>query len=138
MKQILNDRKSSLTGLLFGSFFLFTGIALGAMGAHLLEKKLGVLQLKTFKTGVTYQIYHGLGLLLLSLIQMTMGEFIRLGIPIYLLISGVFLFSFNCYFYALSGIKGFALAVPLGGVLFILGWFWIFCKFLKIRLAAVK
>ena len=108
------------------------------MGAHILEKKLGPLPLKTFKTGVTYQIYHGLGLLILSLLQMIMGEIVKLAIPMYMLMAGVFLFSFNCYFYALSNIKTFAMVVPIGGVLLILGWFWIFCKFLKIRLDATK
>ena len=133
MTKTKNDRKSTLNALLFGSFFLFLGIALGAMGAHVLEKKLELSQLKIFKTGVTYQIYHGFGLLLLSLLQMVIGEIICLAVPIYMLIAGVFVFSFNCYFYAFSNIKFFAYSVPLGGVLFILGWFIVFIKFLNLK-----
>ena len=46
--------------LLFAAFFGATAIILGAFGAHLLKKKLSIEQLKSFETGVKYQIYHAI------------------------------------------------------------------------------
>ncbi|MBT4869336.1 MAG: DUF423 domain-containing protein, partial [Polaribacter sp.] len=52
--------------LLFAAFFGATAIILGAFGAHLLKKKLSIEQLKSFETGVKYQIYHAIVLLVLG------------------------------------------------------------------------
>jgi len=53
--------------LLFtGSIFGFLGVIIGAFGAHGLEKSLDVDALATFETGVKYQMYHALLLLLVD------------------------------------------------------------------------
>ena len=52
--------------LLFAAFFGATAIILGAFGAHLLKKKLSVEQLQSFETGVKYQMYHAIVLLILG------------------------------------------------------------------------
>ena len=49
------------TGILFG----FLAVVLGAFGAHGLEKVLDSSLIDTFNTGVTYQMYHALLLLIL-------------------------------------------------------------------------
>jgi uncharacterized membrane protein YgdD (TMEM256/DUF423 family) len=55
--------------LIAGSTFLFLAVLLGAFGAHGLKKILDVQALETFRTGVTYQFYHGFGLICLALIS---------------------------------------------------------------------
>ena len=46
-----------------------TGIALGAIGAHLLKGNTFIteLQLESFKTGVRYQMFHAIMILILTL-----------------------------------------------------------------------
>jgi uncharacterized membrane protein YgdD (TMEM256/DUF423 family) len=107
--------------LIFGILFVLLGIIFGAFGAHGLKKFVSEAKLVTFETGVRYQIYHGLALILLALIQKIYS--LRVQITLFSFIVGIILFSFNCYFYTLSGEKVFAMIVPLGGVLFIVGWF---------------
>jgi uncharacterized membrane protein YgdD (TMEM256/DUF423 family) len=52
--------------LLSGSIFGFLAIILGAFGAHLLKKKLTQEQLQSFETGVKYQMYHAIVLLVIG------------------------------------------------------------------------
>ena len=48
------------------AFFGFVAIILGAFGAHALKEVLTAEQLVSFETGVRYQMYHALFLLLVS------------------------------------------------------------------------
>ena len=107
--------------IILGAFFLFLAVALGAFGAHGLQKALDPKNLATFKTGVSYHFYHGFGLLLVGIIQKQFDD-LNLEKVALCFTMGILFFSFNCYFYAISNIKTFAMIVPLGGVLFILGW----------------
>ena len=53
--------------LVFAAFLGATGIIFGAFGAHFLKKKLTTDQLQSFETGVKYQMYHAIVLLVLGL-----------------------------------------------------------------------
>lgn len=107
--------------LLIASTFLVLAVAIGAFGAHGLEKTLSEKALNTFETGVRYHFYHALGLLILGCMQHLFQQ-IQLKMPVLLLSAGILLFSFNCYLYAVTGIKAMAMIVPIGGVCFIAGW----------------
>ena len=121
--------------MLLGAFFLFLAVAIGAFGAHGLTKLLDEKALATFKTGVTYQFYHGFALLFVGLCHgfsdQTKGlspHLKRAGISFSI---GIILFSFNCYFYALTKIKFLAMVVPLGGLSFLIGWAFLIKCFYK-------
>ncbi len=129
----LTERHSTIHAFIAGTLFLFLGVGIGAFGAHGLESRLTDKLLKTYTTGVTYQFYHGLGLLALGLIQMHLGSVLKLASSIYLFMVGILLFSFNCYLYALTEIKTFALIVPIGGVCFLIGWFLAFIKLVTLK-----
>jgi uncharacterized membrane protein YgdD (TMEM256/DUF423 family) len=100
-------------------------VIFGAFGAHGLKKYLDIEQLKSFETGVKYQMYHALLLILTGVIfpfegfsQNLMGWFFLLGI---------FLFSFSIYGLVLSSARGRKMSflgpvTPLGGLLLVLGW----------------
>ncbi|MFI3137111.1 MAG: DUF423 domain-containing protein, partial [Methylococcaceae bacterium] len=47
--------------LLFGALAAFTGVGLGAFGAHGLKAILSPEMLDVYKTGVNYQMWHALG-----------------------------------------------------------------------------
>jgi uncharacterized membrane protein YgdD (TMEM256/DUF423 family) len=106
--------------LLIGSIVLFLAVLLGAFGAHGLKKILEPQALETFKTGVTYQFYHGFGLICLALVSQIFN--IEVKKSALLFIVGIFLFSGNCYLYSITQIKTIAMIIPAGGLSFISGW----------------
>lgn len=111
--------------LMCGGIYGSLAVILGAFGAHGLKKILGDEQLKSFETGVKYQMYHALLLILCGIIfpfegfsENLMGWFI---------IVGIFFFSFSIYGLVLSGARGRKIAflepvTPLGGLLLVMGW----------------
>jgi len=114
---------------LLGGLFILSAVMLGAFGAHGLKKILDITALETFKTGVTYQYYHGFGLLFLGLIGKSLTiDFSKSAIAF---TFGIFLFSFNCYIYAVTQIKTIAMIIPVGGLLFMLGWIFFIIKIYK-------
>ena len=58
------DRKIISTAAILGMI----AIILGAFGAHAIKKVLLIDQLATFETGVRYQMYHALFLLLIGIL----------------------------------------------------------------------
>lgn len=118
--------------LVLGAALLALGVLIGAFGAHGLKNIVEPEKLVTFETGVRYHFYHALGLVLIALLQQTF-QTMKLGITFYSFFVGILLFSFNCYFYVLTDIKAFAMIVPLGGLMFVVGWTALTVKALKLR-----
>lgn len=118
--------------LVTGCLFLALAVLIGAFGAHGLKNIVTPEKLLTFETGVRYHFYHGFGLVMVAMAQQLFPE-IRLNASFYAFTVGILLFSFNCYFYVLSGIKVFAMIVPVGGLLFVIGWALFAWKALKLR-----
>jgi len=107
-----------ITGALFGML----AVIFGAFGAHALKKILTKEQLKSFETGVKYQMYHALVLLFA-------GSYFNVpsSAIYYAFVIGVILFSFSIYGLVLSDAKGKKMKflgpiTPLGGLLLIVGW----------------
>lgn len=115
----------SQLALIFGAIFGFLAIILGAFGAHLLKKKLNTDQLNSFETGVKYQMYHAIVLVVLGFkfsTELTLDKYI-----IYAFISGVILFSFSIYGLIISSARNKKLRflgpiTPLGGLFLVLAW----------------
>lgn len=118
--------------LMTGAALVFFAIVLGAFGAHGLKKILDEAHLHTFKTGVDYQMVHGLALLLLGILQKQFSE-LALDRVYAFIICGIVLFCTNCYLYAITDIKVFAMIVPLGGISFLVAWAMLFFSIGKIR-----
>ncbi|MBD2182359.1 DUF423 domain-containing protein [Planktothrix sp. FACHB-1355] len=98
-------------------------VALGAFGAHALKEKLTERSLEIFETGVRYQMYHALALLLVALL-LTRAEIPQTSLIAsgFAFIAGVVIFSGSLYALSLSGVKWLGAITPLGGVAFIVGW----------------
>jgi uncharacterized membrane protein YgdD (TMEM256/DUF423 family) len=107
--------------ILAGAIFMALAVSLGAFGAHALKKVLSPEMLTIYHTGVEYQFYHALGLLLTGLIGFHIKSKL-IGWTGVLLTTGIILFSGSLYLLALSGIKALGAITPLGGVSFIAGW----------------
>lgn len=108
-----------------GALFGMLAVLLGAFGAHALKKKLSEEQLRSYETGVKYQFYHGILLLVLGFnlgFTTSLEQYIA-----YCFIFGVILFSFSIYGLVLSDIGGrkwkfLGPVTPLGGLLLVVGW----------------
>lgn len=121
-------KKSLITGFTL----LALAVLIGAFGAHGLKNLVTPERLVTFETGVRYHFYHAFGLVLVGFTQLFFPS-LKLNVSFYSFLVGILLFSFNCYFYVVSGLKIFAMIVPVGGILFVVGWIILAWKVLKLR-----
>ena len=123
------------TTLLFASTLGGLAVILGAFGAHALKKILSEEQLKSFETGVKYQMYHALVLLLIGFnfeLKTTSEKYM-----VYSFIIGIVLFSFSIYGLVISSAKNKKMRflgpiTPLGGLFLIGGWCLLFYSVLTL------
>ena len=107
----------------------FLAIIFGAFGAHALKKTLTIEQLNSFETGVKYQMYHALFLLFIGATQIISLK--EKTIIFYLTLTGVFFFSGSIYVLTTNGLTGIKSKLigpitPIGGLLLILSWGYLF------------
>jgi len=113
------------TLLIIGATLGVLGIILGAFAAHGLEKLVDADAIKSFETGVRYQLYHAFFLLILG-----STSFLSLKVKktiFYLVLFGVIFFSVSIYGLATNSLSSFdfktiAFITPLGGLLLIAAW----------------
>lgn len=108
-----------------GIFFGVLAVLLGAFGAHGLEKLVDSDAILTYETGIRYQMYHALFLLILANTRFLAEQHKKL--VFYPIVVGMVLFSFSIYFLATNTLTAFdfkkiAMLTPLGGALLIFGW----------------
>jgi uncharacterized membrane protein YgdD (TMEM256/DUF423 family) len=109
------------TFLLIGALAGFLAVALGAFGAHALRARLSPEMLAVFETGVRYQMYHALAIILAGLIAARFdGWLIRAAG--WSFTAGIVLFSGSLYALAITGTTMFGAITPLGGLAFLIGW----------------
>jgi uncharacterized membrane protein YgdD (TMEM256/DUF423 family) len=109
------------TFLLIGTLAGFLAVTLGAFGAHALRERMSSEMLAVFETGVRYQMYHALALLLVSAMMPRMGGWLVVSGG-WLFTAGIVLFSGSLYVLALTGITMFGAITPIGGLAFLAGW----------------
>ena len=124
------DRKIISIGAVLG----MVAIILGAFGAHALKKVLSLEQLGTFETGVKYQMYHALFLLFVGTNQNIALKAKK--IILNLVVVGVVFFSGSIYLLATNDLtsfdfKVFGFVTPIGGLLLITAWLWLFIAIFK-------
>lgn len=97
-------------------------VAMGAFGAHGLKGKITPELLNAFQTGVQYQIYHTLALMLVLLFSLHFPDSKELRWTCFAFILGMILFSGSLYALALGGPRWLGPVTPLGGVSLMAGW----------------
>ena len=115
------DKKIISTAAIFGMI----AIILGAFGAHALKKVLSIDALATFETGVKYQMYHALFLVVVG--TMTALSEKAKKIIYNLIVFGVIFFSGSIYLLAINSLTSFDFKIigfvtPIGGLLLISAW----------------
>lgn len=115
-------KSNNQTLLIAAGLLGFTGVALGAFGAHGLKETLEVSgQLKNWEKAVFYQLIHAVALVALS--GRSAPSAGRIG---WCWIAGVGCFSGSLYWIALGGPVKFLWPVtPLGGLALLTGWAWL-------------
>ncbi|WP_424494976.1 DUF423 domain-containing protein [Salinimicrobium sp. GXAS 041] len=120
--------------LMSSTIFGALTIIFGAFGAHALKKILSEDQMKSFETGVKYQMYHALVLLIIGF-QLNFSGTIE-KIAGWCFIVGTILFSFSIYALTISSAKGKKMTflgpvTPLGGLFLMAGWTFLIVYFLS-------
>ena len=107
--------------IIIGSALAAVAVAIGAFGAHGLKSRVSADDLVIFETGVRYQMYHSLALILLGLIGVNFQSNI-VQLPAILFLAGIIIFSGTLYLIPLTGLRWFGAITPIGGTALILGW----------------
>lgn len=126
-------RKFIIAAAIFGGL----GVALGAFGAHGLERVTDDEKiLQGFRTGVQYQLYHALALLAVAILY-DKFPFKMMKWAGYSFIAGTILFSGSLYLLTFlkiqesNAVKFAGPVTPLGGVCFIAGWLFLLVAVLR-------
>lgn len=113
------------TTLISAAIAGFSGVALGAFGAHGLKSVLSANMLAVWQTAVQYHLIHSVVLLALAVALMTLPPStttIWLRRSAGLMLAGLLLFSGSLYLMALTGIRPLGIITPIGGVSWLIGW----------------
>ncbi|WP_299520939.1 DUF423 domain-containing protein [Winogradskyella sp.] len=111
--------------LITGSILGILGIVLGAFAAHGLKELVDADAIKSFETGVRYQMYHAFLLLILGGTSFVSAKSKK--IIFYIVIIGLIFFSGSIYGLATNELSSFdfktiAMITPIGGLLLIVAW----------------
>lgn len=119
-----------------GGLMILFAIILGAFAAHALKEILSIKSLQSFETGVRYQMYMGLALLVLGF---NYHRFRKRKFRLFytFILSGTILFCLSIYglvwadhamVFSLRKVLG--PITPLGGTLMIVGWAMLIVQFI--------
>jgi len=122
--------------LIAGSVCGALAVGLGAFGAHGLKKIVPPETVAVFQTGVQYQMYHSLALLLVAVIAQSISDKMIQWAG-WCFLYGIVLFSGSLYFLVImkaadvTGFEKAGIVTPVGGALFITGWIFLLLSSLK-------
>ena len=108
--------------VLAGAVLMLLAVILGAFGSHVLQSQLTPRQLASFQTGVTWQVYHALALVLLGVAARVFPVTPWLRRSAVLMLVGIACFSGSIYAMTFGAPRGLGMVTPVGGVCFMLGW----------------
>ena len=114
-----------------GAALAAIAVALGAFGAHGLKRIVPAETVQTFQTGVQYQMYHALALVLTGILyERSIPKFARIAGILFLI--GIILFSGSLYVLTAgkatetTALDKAGIITPVGGLAFIGGWLFLF------------
>lgn len=116
---------------IFGTLFILTSVIFGALNTHYLKSILPKIAIDSLDVSLRYMMYHGLGLLIISILPLKEKRYI-----IYLFIIGTLLFSLSILILSFQSISNSNFGwlgplTPLGGLLLIGGWILLLYSFIR-------
>ncbi len=126
------NRTILATGALLG----VVSVILGAFAAHGLKALIEEESLRSFETGVRYQMYHALLLLFVGSFN-ALTDKTKKSI-FYLVVAGIILFSGSIYGLSTDSLSAFnfksiAFVTPIGGLFLIVAWIVMTIGFIRIK-----
>jgi uncharacterized membrane protein YgdD (TMEM256/DUF423 family) len=126
------QRRYYIAGFAFG----LIGVIFGAFATHGLKPVLPISAMDSIETGIQYQIYHSLLLILLG--NLKFGNAKIANLIFYLLVFGIILFSGSIYLLATRELTNLSIGflgpvTPLGGSLLILCWIILLWQAIKLK-----
>lgn len=122
--------------LIIGTVLAGLAVALGAFGAHGLKKVVSPENVAIYQTGVQYQMYHAMALVLVGILsERILNSYLSYAGVLF--VAGIILFSGSLYLivslYAMNKTVPTAVGIltPIGGLFFILGWICLLVSLLK-------
>ena len=104
----------------------FLCVMIGAFAAHGLSKVLEPKELAWIETGVKYQMFHTLAIMGIGIAQLCRESLVAnkmANVAAGSWVLGVLLFSGSLYALALGAGQFLVWVTPVGGTLFLIGWF---------------
>lgn len=103
----------------------FTGVGLGAFGAHGIKPQITAESYTNFQTGVSYHFIHTLAILGILVLPKMNEKIKKLACSAFL--AGIILFSGSLYLLSTSKLTGINTSflgpiTPIGGLGFLIGW----------------
>ncbi|PLS03882.1 DUF423 domain-containing protein [Neobacillus cucumis] len=108
--------------IIVGAINAFLAVALGAFGAHGLKDRLDAHYLDIWKTGVTYQMFHATGILIVALLLGKVPMSSLFTWSGWLMLVGIIFFSGSLYLLSLTKVGVLGAITPIGGVCFLAAW----------------
>lgn len=108
--------------IIIGAINAFLAVALGAFGAHGLKDKLEPKYLEIWQTGVTYQMFHAIGILVVGLLLSKVAASTQFTWSGWLMLIGIIFFSGSLYLLSLTKVGVLGAITPIGGVCFLAAW----------------
>ena len=119
------------TFMRLGSLLMACAVLLGAFGAHRLKALVDEKSIETYQTGVLYHMVHALAIIIAAYVYRKYNNR-RMHAAILLFILGIVCFSGSLYAIVIARVSEYSfpslfnLITPLGGLLFIAGWIFLF------------
>ena len=116
---------------IFGTLFVLISVTFGALNTHYLKSILPKIDIDSIDVSLRYMMYHGLGLLIISILPIKEKRYI-----INLFIVGTLLFSLSILILSFQSISKSNLGwlgplTPIGGLLLIGGWIILLYSFIR-------
>ena len=116
---------------IFGTLFVLISVTFGAVNTHYLKSILPKIDIDSIDVSLRYMMYHGLGLLIISILPIKKKRYI-----INLFIVGTLLFSLSILILSFQSISKSNLGwlgplTPIGGLLLIGGWIILLYSFIR-------
>jgi uncharacterized membrane protein YgdD (TMEM256/DUF423 family) len=128
---------TSRSMLIFAAISGFFYVAFGAFCAHVLSPSLGAQEMAWLQTGLNYQAIHTVAVLAIGAAMQR-----RRNLWFYwssaALSLGTVLFSGSLYCLALSHLRLWVFVTPVGGMMFLIGWFLMLIGALRLKQKAER
>ena len=116
---------------IFGTLFVLISVTFGALNTHYLKSILPIIAIDSIDVSLRYMMYHGLGLLIISILPIKEKRYI-----INLFILGTLLFSLSILILSFQSISRSNLGwlgplTLIGGLLLIGGWIILLYSFIR-------